>query len=153
MIDIEVFEFTTQEETIIAEVLTELTLLTVELLESGVTTDETPNVNVFDIMYHLLEGNEDGRGKAMKFAITGVYEQTGRIELKTNNMNENSINFLEGVLNNQLEFYKKEVPNAFENLVKNNIHLLGKPKDISEVEMPKKEIQERFYLDDKAMIV
>ena len=146
------FEFTTQEEIIVTEVLTELTLLTVELLQSGVTTDETPSVNVFDIIYHVLEGNEEGRGKAMKFAITGVSEQTGRIALKTNNMNENSINFLEGVLNKQLEFYKKEVPNAFENLVKDNIDLLGKAKDISEIEIPTKEIKERFYLNDKAMI-
>jgi hypothetical protein len=153
MIDITMFEFTTQEETIITEVLMELTLLTIELLQSGVTTDETPNVNVFDIIYHVLEGDEDGRGKAMKFAITGVYEQDGRLALKTNNMHENSINFLEGILNKQLEFYQKEVPNAFESLVKDNIHLIGNPKDISSIETPKKEIKEKFYLDEKAMIV
>ena len=74
----------------------------------------------------------------MKFAITAVYEQDGRLALKTNNMHENSINFLEGILNKQLEFYQKEVPNAFESLVKDNIHLIGNSKDISSIETPKK---------------
>jgi hypothetical protein len=129
---IKMFEFTTQEESEIKKVLMQLAEITCILLAEGVKTDGVPSVNMFDIIYHILENTEKGRGDAMRFAVKGAIENNGTVEIigNTKCVSQNSIRFLEGLLVNQIEFFKENIPEVLTIFKSRNLHILDDSKDI-----------------------
>lgn len=133
---IKIFEFTTQEESEIKEVLTQLSEITCVLLAEGVKTDEVPSVNVFDIIHHILENYEKGRGDEMRFAVCGAIESNGVVKIFGNldYISPKSINFLEELLTNQIEFFKKNIPAMLDVYKSRNFHILTSGTEIHTIE-------------------
>lgn len=146
MSDIVLFQFTTQEENIITDFITEIVPLSVSLLKNGVRSDHSLEVNALDIICHILNNNKGGRGNEMKFAINEVRANHGRIEILPNNMEGKSIKFLEGILNAQLEYYQQTVPQALEYVRQSGIDFTSKPLLLEEIPEIDATQEKKFHL-------
>ncbi len=113
MSELELFEFTKQEESSIDECICEISEVIWEFLASGIKGEAEKQVTIFDIISEML-GVE--RSKPFHFAIVGVTEIDGKVSLRTNegSISEKSIMFLENLLQNQIEYFEKNIPQALE---------------------------------------
>lgn len=133
MEEIKQFELTTQEKNTISNVFDELAEISLILLAEGVKADNLPQMQTFDVVYHILENIEKDRGKQMNFCIIGIGYNTGKIEIQHNNMEEETKIFLENLITKQLEFFEKYTPKALEIFTSKGLHLLGRGKKIEEI--------------------
>lgn len=113
------FEFTKQEENDISEVICELSQIICEFIANGVSGEQEKFVTVFDIIFEMI-GQE--RASMLHFALLGVVEIDGMIKIQTNenSISRNAIEFLEGLLQNQLEYFQKNIPIAIQEM--QNLH-------------------------------
>lgn len=113
MNELEPFEFTKQEEISIDECICEISEVIWEFIASGISGEVEKQVTILDIISQILG---DDRSKPFHFAITGVKEVDGRIFLQTNegSISQNSVAFLENLLQKQIEYFEENLPQAFE---------------------------------------
>lgn len=113
MNELEPFEFTKQEEISIDECICEISEVIWEFIASGIKGDVEKQVTILDVISQILG---DDRSKPFHFAITGVKEVDGRIFLQTNegSISQNSVAFLENLLQKQIEYFEANLPQAFE---------------------------------------
>ncbi|MFT4967518.1 MAG: hypothetical protein ACI9CD_000525 [Candidatus Deianiraeaceae bacterium] len=132
--DIKLFEFTTQEKNTIDAVFSELTEITCILIAEGMQTNNMPQINGFDIIHHVLENSQKGKGDAMRFAILGAHEINGMVHMKTNKgaISYDAVLFLEEMFNKQIEVYQRAIPMVLEVFHSKNLHLTGTTKEIKD---------------------
>lgn len=112
MIEVKQFKLTTQEKNTISDVFDELSKISLTLLAEGVKTDEMPQMQMFDIIYYILENAEEGRGKEMRFSITNLVSNGNKIEVIENNLELETRQFFENLIVKQLDFFEKNIPQA-----------------------------------------
>ena len=117
MNELEPFEFTKQEEISIDECICEISEVIWEFIATGVSGEVETQVTILDIISQILG---DDRSKPFHFAITGVKEVDGRIFLQTNedSISRNSVQFLENLLQRQIEYFEANLPHALELRIK-----------------------------------
>lgn len=109
---IELFEFTEDEEKSIVEVTIELTELMCIMIAEGATMNksDSSNITIIEIIGHII--GED-RKKSMNFAMVSSMEKGG--EVKVGGMlSGRSKNFLENLLTYQLQTLEVNIPRAVE---------------------------------------
>ena len=138
------FEFTTQEENDIKEVIAEVSQIMCTLVSEGVSSAEGSNITTLDLIKNII-GFE--RGRELDFLRVSVVESNGRITIHPQNgeISKKSVTFLESVITAQLEYFEREIPKAvtFLNL-KFGQTLINKGTDIHNLESNQ-------YLEGKAL--
>lgn len=107
---IELFEFTQEEEQDITQTCLELTNLICQFVAEGVRGIESDTVTLFNIIQYII-GEE--RTKNLNFAMIASYEENGKIMID-GNISEKSRLFLENLLQYQLELFVINIPLAVE---------------------------------------
>jgi hypothetical protein len=108
---LEPFEFTKQEEISIDECICEISEVIWQCVASGISGTVEKHVTTLDIISQIL-GEE--RSKSFHFAIIGVEKIEGRVVLEINEgaISQNSVSFLENLLQKQVEYFEKNLPQA-----------------------------------------
>ncbi len=113
MNELEQFEFTKQEEINIEEVVSEISKVVWEFVASGIKGNVERQVTILDIISQMI-GNQ--RSTLLHFAITGITKIDGTVKLQTNegSIAQTSVDFLENLLQKQVEYFEANLPQAFE---------------------------------------
>jgi hypothetical protein len=109
---IELFEFTKDEEKSILEVTIELTELMCKIVAEGATMNksDSSNITIIEIIGYII--GED-RKKSMNFAMVSSMERSGEVKI-SGMISEKSKNFLEHLLTYQLQILEVNIPRAVE---------------------------------------